>query len=80
MVTVDTTVQPKNIDFPTDARLLHAAIKRLNRLTRRHGVRLRQSYVRVAQRAAMMAGRYATPSSSTATIEKCASCAPAWGG
>ena len=42
-VTVDTTVQPKNIAFPTDARLLHAAIKGLNRLARRHGVRLRQS-------------------------------------
>jgi IS5 family transposase len=58
-VTVDTTVQPKNITFPTDAKLLHAAIKGLNRLARRHGVRLRQSYIRVAQRAAMMAGRYA---------------------
>jgi IS5 family transposase len=58
-VTVDTTVQPKNITFPTDAKLLHAAIKGLNRLARRHGVRLRQSYIRVAARAAMMAGRYA---------------------
>src|SRR5471032_1479716 len=58
-VTVDTTVQPKNITFPTDAKLLHAAIKGLNRLARRHGVRLRQSYIRVAKRAAMMAGRYA---------------------
>ena len=58
-VTVDTTVQPKNITFPTDAKLLHAAIKGLNRLARRHRVRLRQSYLRVAQRAAMMAGRYA---------------------
>ncbi len=26
-ITVDTTVQPKNITFPTDAKLLHAAIK-----------------------------------------------------
>src|SRR5262249_11924938 len=58
-VTVDTTVQPKNITFPTDAKLLHAAIKGLTRLARRHGVRLRQAYVRVAKRAAMMAGRYA---------------------
>ena len=58
-VTVDTTAQPKNITFPTDAKLLHAAIKGLNRLARRHGVRLRQSYIRIAQRAAMMAGRYA---------------------
>jgi transposase, IS5 family len=58
-VTVDTTVQPKNITFPTDAKLLHAAIKGLNRLARKRGLRLRQSYLRVAKRAAMMAGRYA---------------------
>ena len=53
-VTVDTTVQPKAVSFPTDAKLLHAAIKGLNRLARKHGVRLRQSYLRVAKRAAMM--------------------------
>jgi IS5 family transposase len=58
-VTVDTTVQPKAITFPTDAKLLHAAIKGLNRLARKHGLRLRQSYLRIAKRAAMMAGRYA---------------------
>ncbi|MET4601029.1 hypothetical protein ABIB90_000480 [Bradyrhizobium sp. JR4.1] len=58
-VTVDTTVQPKAITFPTDAKLLHAAIQGLNRLARRHSVRLRQSYSRVAKAAAMMAGRYA---------------------
>ena len=58
-VTVDTTVQPKAITFPTDAKLLHAAIRGLNRLARKHGVRLRQSYLRIAKQAAMMAGRYA---------------------
>ena len=58
-VTVDTTVQPKAVSFPTDAKLLHAAIRGLNRLARSHGVRLRQSYLRIAKRAAMMAGRYA---------------------
>jgi transposase, IS5 family len=58
-VTVDTTVQPKAITFPTDAKLLHAAIKGLNRLACKHGLRLRQSYLRVAKHAAMMAGRYA---------------------
>jgi len=56
---VDTTVQPKNITFPTDAKLLHAAIKGLNHMAKKHGVRLRQSYARVAKHAAMMAGRYA---------------------
>jgi len=39
-VTVDTTVQPKAISFPNDAKLLHAAIKALNRLATRHGLRL----------------------------------------
>jgi transposase, IS5 family len=58
-VTIDTTVQPKAISFPTDAKLLHAAIKGLNRLAEKHGVRLRQSYRRIAKHAAMMAGRYA---------------------
>lgn len=58
-VTVDTTVQPKAITFPTDAKLLHAAIKGLNRLAKKHGVALRQSYLRLSKRAAMMAGRYA---------------------
>lgn len=57
-VNVDTTVQPKNITFPTDAKLLHAAMAGLNRLAQKHGIRLRQSYRRVARRAAMMAGRY----------------------
>ena len=58
-VTVDTTVQPKAITFPTDAKLLHAAIKGLNRLANKCGVRLRQSYLRIAKHAAMMASRYA---------------------
>ena len=52
-------MQPKAITFPTDAKLLHAAITGLGRLARKHGVPLRQSYARVAKRAAMMAGRYA---------------------
>ena len=58
-VTVDATVQPKAITGPPDAKLLHAAIKGLNRLALKHGVRLRQSYLRIADRAALMAGRYA---------------------
>lgn len=52
-------MQPKAITFPTDAKLLHAAIKGLNRLARKHGIRLRQSYLRIAKTAAMMASRYA---------------------
>ncbi len=58
-VTVDTTVQPKNVTFPTDAKLLETAIQQLGKLAKDHGVPLRQSYARIAKRAAMMAGRYA---------------------
>jgi IS5 family transposase len=58
-VTVDTTVQPKNVTFPTDAKLLETAIRQLGKLAKAHGVPLRQSYARVAKTAAMMAGRYA---------------------
>ena len=48
-VIVDTTVQPKNVMFPTDARLMHRARARLVRLARKHGVKLRQSYERVGK-------------------------------
>ncbi len=58
-VTIDTTVQPKNVAFPTDAKLLETAIRQLGKLAKKHDVPLRQSYGRVAKKAAMMAGRYA---------------------
>lgn len=58
-VTVDTTVQPKNVTHPTDAKLMLTAVEKLGEMAKRHGLALRQSYVRVAQQAAMMAGRYA---------------------
>jgi len=58
-VTIDTTVQPKNVAFPTDAGLLETAIRQLGKLAKAHGVPLRQSYARLARTAAMMAGRYA---------------------
>ena len=58
-VTVDTTVQPKNVTHPTDAKLMLKAVEQLGKLARVHGVTVRQSYIRVAKRAALMAGRYA---------------------
>jgi transposase, IS5 family len=57
-VVVDTTVQEKAIAHPTDARLTHRAIEKLGDLAKREGVELRQSYRRVAKRAAIMVGRY----------------------
>ncbi len=50
-VTIDTTVQPKAVTHPADSKLLQRGIEILARLARRHGVRLRQSYLRVAKRA-----------------------------
>ena len=58
-VIVDTTVQPKNVMFPTDARLLNRAREILVRLAQRHGVKLRQSYARVGKFALIQHQRYA---------------------
>ncbi len=58
-VTVDTTVQEKNITYPTDSKLLYTAICKLVEAARQHGIQLRQSYIRVGKRAAVKVGRYA---------------------
>ena len=58
-VIVDTTVQPKAIMFPTDARLMHRARERLVWLAQKHGVRLRQSYARLGKAALIRHQRYA---------------------
>ena len=58
-VTVDTTVQPKAITHPSDARLYLRALDTLVRQAKRRGVALRQSHTRLAKRACRKAGRYA---------------------
>jgi IS5 family transposase len=58
-VVVDTTVQPKNVAHPTDAKLLNRARERLVRLAKKHGVALRQSYARVGKLALIKQQRYA---------------------
>jgi IS5 family transposase len=58
-VNVDTTVQEKNITYPTDSNLFYKAIVKLAKAAKSRGVRLRQSYVRVAKIAAIKASRYA---------------------
>jgi len=58
-VIVDTTVQPKNVTFPTDAKLLNRAREKLVRLAQLHDVRLRQSYARVGKFALIQHQRYA---------------------
>jgi IS5 family transposase len=57
-VAVDTTVQEKAVAHPTDHGLLLSAIEHLGETAKQAGIELRQSYVRVAKRASIMAGRY----------------------
>ena len=58
-VIVDTTVQPKAVAFPTDAKLMHRARERLVRLAKKHGVVLRQSYEWIGKYALIAHQRYA---------------------
>ena len=58
-VIVDTTVQPKNVMFPTDAKLMNRARERLVTLAKKLGVELRQSYTRVGKFALIKHQRYA---------------------
>jgi len=58
-VIVDTTVQPKAVAFPTDAKLMHRAREKLAALAKKHGVALRQSYQRVGKYALIAYQRYA---------------------
>src|SRR5262249_14601553 len=58
-VVIDTTVQPKAVMFPTDAKLLNRARERLVRLTKKLGVSLRQSYARVGKLVLIKHQRYA---------------------
>lgn len=58
-VAVDTTVQPKAIAHPTDARLYDKARRKLIEAARQEGVPLRQSYARKGPEALRKHGRYA---------------------
>ena len=58
-VIVDTTVQEKAIAHPTDSRLLEVARKKLVLMSRRNGLKLRQTYEREAPGLARKAGRHA---------------------
>jgi len=58
-VNVDTTVQEKNVRFPTDARLLDRSRERLVKRARAQGIVLRQTYVRVGKRALRKQSGYA---------------------
>lgn len=57
-VNVDTTVQEKDVRFPTDARLYDRARVRLVKAAKDRGIELRQSYARKGKVASVMQGRY----------------------
>lgn len=56
-VVVDTTVQEKNVTYPTDTKLAHKIIRRCWKLADRHDVKLRRRY-RKAVRHCVMAQRW----------------------
>lgn len=58
-VNVDTTVQEKEVRYPTDARLYDRARERLVKAAKERNVELRQNYNRVAKQLLLMSHRYA---------------------
>jgi IS5 family transposase len=58
-ISVDTTMQPKAIAHPTDAKLYLKALQALVRQAKKCGLELRQAHTRLAKRAAVQVGRYA---------------------
>lgn len=58
-VSIDTTVQPKAVAFPTDARLYLKGLRTLVREAKRAGLVLCQSYTRLAAQAFLQHGSYA---------------------
>jgi IS5 family transposase len=58
-VNIDTTVQEKDVRFPTDARLYDRARQRLVAAAKERGLDLRQSYNRNARRLVCQQSRYA---------------------
>ena len=56
---VDTTVQEKNISFPTDSKLCNKMRSKLVEKAKSAGIVLRQSYVRVGRKSFVMQSRYA---------------------
>ena len=75
-VMVDTTVQPKAVMFPTDAKLMNRARERLVRLANKLALSLRQSYRRVGKFALIKHQRYAHAKQFKRANGACASSGP----
>ncbi len=57
-VNVDTTVQEKNITYPTDAKLYHKMREVLVKMAKKRGIELRQTYSRMSKKALVLQARY----------------------
>ncbi len=57
-ITIDTTVQEKAVQYPTEAALHYKAIEKLGQAARNNGIELRQSYIRVGKTALIKVQRY----------------------
>jgi IS5 family transposase len=55
---IDSTVQEKNIAFPTDAKLYYKGLVLLKKLAMSVGIQLRQSYIRTGKKLLLQIGRY----------------------
>ena len=55
---IDSTVQEKNIAYPTDAKLYYKGIVHLSKLAKHLGIKQRQSYVRVGKKLLIKYSRY----------------------
>jgi IS5 family transposase len=69
-------VQPKNVTFPTDAKLVNRAREKLVTLAKKLGVELRQSYARVGKFALVKHQRYAHARQFDRAGRPCASSRP----
>lgn len=54
MVSLDTTVQEKNITYPTDVKLRKKIIEQCQKIAKEQGIQLRQSYKRIVKRLMLM--------------------------
>lgn len=55
---IDSTVQEKNIAYPTDVKLYYKGIVHLSKLAKRLGIKQRQSYLRAGKRLLIKYSRY----------------------
>ena len=55
---IDSTVQEKNIAYPTDAKLYYKGIILLGKLAKKLNIKLRQSYIRVGKKLLIKYSRY----------------------